>query len=415
MILIYAQSEVLREHSVGCVPFELVVSHVSTLWRDIVIGTPSMWATIFIHQFQSYQWIKLHIRRSKAYPLDVFVDHGVQSYAAGPTVSDTCLNTIVLNVDRLRYLQVVGPINDIYTTLSHFKSHAAPLLQEVVLRGQGLDWSWSNGVPQVFTGGTPLLSSLQLDGIGPRTCLVPLSAITNMSLCDISDSGLWKYEQFYAVLGSAPALAELSIHGLIVDHWGAHGNPPVYLPSLRSLWLSGKNTHVSYILLSLSTPQIEFLSLNGLTPFNYHFVFQSNSATDAPKYSTVSSLVFTRTVPLRQFSSLFPSLTNLTILHCNPHSALQELVDVQLSPCAPCSALETLTIFPLFYSGGYDGALVQFLYELVNMRIKQGCPLYRLRLDNKSWSLLLPETVEMLSGQVEVEVLTQAPTYPKMI
>ena len=50
------------------------------------------------------------------------------------------------------------------------------------------------------------------------------------------------------------------------------------------------------------------------------------------------------------------------------------------------------------------------LSSAFNARIKHGYPLLRLHLDKTSWSLLLPETAEMLNKQVDVEVLTQAPT-----
>jgi hypothetical protein len=228
-----------------------------------------------------------------------------------------------------------------------------------------------------------------------------------MSLCDIQLSGLWKYQHFLAVLSATPLLAELSIHGLLVDHWEAHVNGPVHLHSLRSLWLSGADTHVSYILYSLSLPHIEFLSLNHLTPFIYEGVFRLNPS-GTPRFPTVLSLVFAHTVSFSRFSSLLPSLTHLAILYCNSVIAFHEVFTMSTS-VTPLPDLETLTLFPLCQSNW------QTLCDLVSLRIRQGFPLRKLRLDYESWSLFPPEAAEMLNGQVEVEVLTQAPTDHEMV
>ena len=157
----------------------------------------------------------------------------------------------------------------------------------VILRG--LDRSSTSHIPQIFFGGAPLLSSLQLSGIG-RACLPPLSGVTKMSLYDIHLAGLWTYQYFRAVLSATPLLAELSIQGLVIDHWSADSYERVQLPSLRSLRLCGQETYVSYILFSLSMPHIEHLSLNAFLCFP-----------DTPTYPTISSLVFIRSIPLSRF------------------------------------------------------------------------------------------------------------------
>ncbi|KIM82282.1 hypothetical protein PILCRDRAFT_474910 [Piloderma croceum F 1598] len=385
------------------IPVEIPVSHVSTFWRDVAIDTPSLWTTVLVHPTQPSELMQIYLSRSKTYPLDVVVNHGAGGFV---DISEACLNMIISHVDRLRSLHVAGPINDIYRTLSLFHHLAAPQLKELVLRGRGLEWQPYDRAPHIFAGGAPALSSLRLNGIGLRTCLPPLSAITSMSLYDLQLSGLWKYQHFLTVLSSTPLLAELSIHGLLVDHWEAHANGPVQLHSLRSLWLSGLDTHVSHILYSLSLPHIKFLSLNHLTPSTNQGIFRLNSS-GTPRYPTVLSLVFTRTVSFTGFSSLLPSLTHLTILHCNPLIALQEVFTMSTS-VTPLPDLETLTLFPLCRSNW------QILCHLVNLRIRQGFPLRKLRLDYDSWSLFPLGPSETLNGQVEVEVLTQAPTDHEM-
>ena len=133
MIFTHAQSEIQhgkRDKSERHVPCELVVSHVSTLWRDVVTNTPSMWSNINLSGH--YELIQIYLSRSKAYPLDVLIDHEfrVQSYTEVTTISDIILDEIVLHVHRLRSLHVMGLVNDIYATLSRFRDLAAPLLRE---------------------------------------------------------------------------------------------------------------------------------------------------------------------------------------------------------------------------------------------------------------------------------------------
>jgi F-box-like len=408
MIFVSTQTEKLHGLPLGQqqlrIPIEIAVSHVSTFWRDAAIDTPSLWTKVLVHSAQPSELIQIYLTRSKTYLLDLVVNHGTNGFVY---ISDTCLNMIVSHIDRLRSLHVMGSINKIYTTLSLFHNLAAPQLKELVLRGRGLEWHPYHHTPHVFAGGAPALSSLRLDGIGLRTCMPPLSAITSMSLHDIQLSGLWKYQHFLTVLSATPLLAELSIHGLLVDHWDAQANGPVHLHSLRSLWLSGTDSHVSHILYSLSLPHIEFLSLCLPTPSPNERAFLLNS-TGAPRYPTVRSLVFTLIISPSRFPTLFPSLTHLSILHCNSLVALQQVFTVSIL-AMPLPDLETLTVFPLHQSNW------QMMCNLVNLRIRQGFPLRKLRLDYESWSLFPPESAETLNGQVEVEVLMEAPTDHEMV
>jgi hypothetical protein len=407
MIFVSTQTEKLHGLPLGQqqlrIPIEIAVSHVSTFWRDAAIDTPSLWTKVLVHSAQPSELIQIYLTRSKAYLLDVVVNHDISGFV---NISDARLNMIVSHIDRLRLVHVVGFINQIYRTLSLFHNLAAPQLKELVLQGRGLEWHPYRHTP-IFAGGAPALSSLRLNRIGLCTCIPPLSAITSMSLYDIRLSGLWTYQHFLTVLSAAPLLAELSIHGLLVDHRDAQANGPVHLHSLRSLWLSGTDSHVCYILYSLSLPHIEFLSLSLPTPSPNERVFLLNS-TGAPRYPTVRSLVFTRTISPSRFPSLLPSLTHLTILHCNPLIALQQVFTMSIS-VTPLPDLETLTLFPLHQSNW------RMMCNLVNLRIQQGFPLRKLRLDYESWSLFPPESAETLNGQVEVEVLMEAPTDHEMV
>jgi hypothetical protein len=67
---------------------------------------------------------------------------------------------------------------------------------------------------------------------------------------------------------------------------------------------------------------------------------------------------------------------------------------IRLAPylSVPWPALETLTVFQLFYSEEYNEELVEILCELTDIRIERGCPLDKARLDENSWFVLLAET-----------------------
>jgi hypothetical protein len=275
----------------------------------------------------------------------------------------------------------------IYSTLSYFELLTAPQLSELTLRGHGLDWLSIDRVRHVFRGGSPTLSSLHLSNISLRSYIPPLFTITKLSLQNIHLSRLWGYPHFHAVLTAAPLLTELSIDGLVIDHWEAQTYGPIDLPSLRLLCLSGNDIRVSYILLSISMPRVESLTLNGLTAFINHTVFQANSppAGAAARYPTIRFLAFIGGVPLHRFFE-----------------------DANPNLLTPWPQLETLTLFPLF-PNGYNAAFAQSLCDHIGFRINRGYPLRRLRLDSESWSSLQSEIREKLDVQVDVQVLTQAP------
>lgn len=61
----------------GLLPFELLVSHVCRLWRNVTLGTSSLWTSITaLHsECPLYECVVAYLERSKSHSLDIRIDY----------------------------------------------------------------------------------------------------------------------------------------------------------------------------------------------------------------------------------------------------------------------------------------------------------------------------------------------------
>jgi hypothetical protein len=386
--------------SSGLLPFEIAVSHVSSFWRAVAVGTPSLWTRLLIHPAQSPQWIQVYLSRSKSCPLDMFFYGTVEPVTPA---WNSLLKTMLLLVHRLRRLHVSGDTRFVYAMLSHYQMLAAPLLHEIFLHGSGQTHII---VPPLFTGGAPALSSMRLGDISMNSGLPPLSGITKMVLHNIASDGLWRVDRIHAVFSAAPSLVELSVHGPVVESPVMYTHARIKLQSLRSLWVSATQPE---ILILVEAPLIDFLSLSNI-PITSEWVNIATYEPVAAIYHKIQTLVCAYTVPLHFAFHLYVSVTHFMVLHCNALRILDEMVCELFGADPPWPDLDTLTLYPFFNPGANNAVLEGTLRSLVSLRIKMGCPIRKLRLDANSLALFPPDSVERLNEQVEVEALAMAPT-----
>ncbi|KAJ7144898.1 hypothetical protein C8R43DRAFT_953690 [Mycena crocata] len=300
-------------NTLGDEHFEVLVSHVSSVWRDVAINTPSLWTFIQITPAKSSQTLAMYITRAKArfflFPrlikacsLDLRFDFTQEVWVPEQSIWDA----ILPNVDQWRSLTISTGPNDamLYTTLAHLEPLRASLLEEMNILRQYHSTPISESALGPLQG---FRNSLQCFHGGPVDAIV--NAVPTPAP-----------KVFAPELGQ---LSSLSIYGEVVA-----GKRPldfeINLPHLRSLRIRGTTplgNRASDLLLAISVPYLQSLTLfdmvyTDLDPFLSGFqLFQSLRSL------TLYWPNFTMNTYIRLFGAM-PSITRLTLMDRHPEDFL---------------------------------------------------------------------------------------------
>lgn len=388
-------------------------SAVCTYWRDIALSTPDLWTSVLAHPLYSLDGLRSSLERSQDRPLDIYLDPGHHSGIAAWTIR---VMMVIAHIDRVLSLHVGGHLRHLFRTLSQLESTGAPLLAFLDLdaieqESPILDYNFAS---HIFGGGAPTLAFIQCHRLSLRACRPPMSAITKLSLRDTYRTASWNGEEIHEIIHETwESLEELSIHGQIQ----CPENTFAFLPKLRCLRLSGRlittpNDPVDQcstynLLKSIFAPELSLLSLAELRCPISSEIFETRSGISfIPKYPHLKTLVFSQGLYLCGFAPLFPTLTTLTILGCNPHAAVHELMTAvvdQITDWRP--QIQTLTLNPLFCDRKQDKRLEKDLCNLITYLLMEDTPIQRLRVDSTSWLLLSESARKEMKGKIEIELL----------
>ncbi|KAF7353764.1 F-box domain-containing protein [Mycena venus] len=113
--------------------FEVLVSHVTTVWREVATNTPSLWNVLEIAPSTSSEMLSYCISRAKACSLDLKFDFLQEIWVPDQSIWDL----ILPSVERWRSLEILV-YNEaaLYTTLAHLEPFEAPLLEEITITRQ---------------------------------------------------------------------------------------------------------------------------------------------------------------------------------------------------------------------------------------------------------------------------------------
>lgn len=377
-------------------PFELLVSHVCRLWRNVALDTPFLWTsiTVLASEYPPYERVVAYLERSKSFSLDIRIDYvprevlqlssveadnfevlltlliphlarwasiwlGVSCYHYMYTFLKTVSDPSVPPAARLQELHLVhtskwgAPILSEPKFLDHFFTlfgGSAPLLRTLVLVGVHIDWS------QGWLQSAPNLQTLHL-------------ALYDFDVCP-------SWEAFSAILRGAPALQTFKI-----NFSGPYDHPgePLLLPNLLELDLAvGSEREVILLLRKFCTPVLKTLTLGFGLDFSVDY---SDLVTQlvGPATRAIRS-------PIEQPCSLLRSLETLSIqgLFCSTdcvEELYRELVNLKVfklpmliaSPWmfvrllfprkAPATVVSLPSLEELFVSGVATHHIVQLVAE----------------------------------------------------
>ncbi|KAF7359167.1 hypothetical protein MSAN_01258400 [Mycena sanguinolenta] len=248
--------------------FEILASHITTVWREVAITTPSLWNILEIEPNRSSQMLAAYLTRAKACNLQVRFNFLQEVWVPDQSVWDL----ILPSVERWHSLEIsVYDEAALYTTIAHLEPLRASLLEEIIIsRPRSSDVhppiAYTHGLGfrnsgLFFHAGAPRLHKLHLEYY--LSSWPPLVHLTTLYLHNLPRSMRPSWNRFRDLLVSSSQLSHLSIHGDVVS-----GKPPpnvdIQIPSLRCLRIRGTDTlgsRASDLLLAISMPHLTSLTL----------------------------------------------------------------------------------------------------------------------------------------------------------
>lgn len=388
------------------IPFEVVVSHVSSHWRGVILTTPFLWTSIDVYSIPSLVWTQIYLERSKKCPVDVRLDlhHIEKRYNRHSTLLvKNILDVIVPHIDRWRCLLIFTLLEKTaYNILSHFYHLAAPVLQRLTVNvdvGASLDDAHFDS--SIFSS-APRLHFVRSEAL--RCCWLPLSGLTTLHLQRSFHIAPLGYNQLLEIITTPHSLANLSIHGTIDSlDWPIHDSPAFEMNSLRSLQFVGNSTCVSKFLLSVSAPQLHSLWFE-CSPYENFLLLRESPQTTLGliKFPALRYLTFQR-CDYNYLSRVFPYVSHLHVSYC---STFLQLISFEGTLTGETTShwphLHTVAIRTL-----HDAHHVQTsatISRLVSSRINAGRPIYKLLLDRDLLTIL--EGVAFLRENIQMELLS---------
>jgi hypothetical protein len=382
-----SEDESVSEDSSPCVPFEILMTHVSFHFREIAIATHLLWTSIDVTSARSIEEIEAYIVRSDGCALSVRVEPGDRPSTARAMAN---FNLILLHCDRYHQLTIDSiqeSIDD--PVIRCFSEWEAPLLERLSISVDEVEGLVSMGPgSKLIKGGAPMLSFVRLRGLALSLFNPPLSNVTTLHLDQTSPLPI-QYTTFCQMITASPALKNLSIYGDIISGtiWPGVINP-VDLPSLRSLRMCGiGGTIYSGLLLGINAPGLESLVLKDVQEYDLDRFWASPNAYKFPllRHLSFNDFEVSSHVYANVFR-VFPFVTTFTTTCSTRTPRILRLLAESNMGKPSVLPWPMLHILSFLLDLGDD----QLIKDVIQARSDAGCPLERLRVGTSHSLSLLP-------------------------
>ena len=393
-------------------PFEVVLSHVSSSWRSYALAMRVLWRKIDIYSIRSLDRLTHYLQRSGTqlsldiyidlYKEDRFISFGFQRKRE---MVQLIANAVLPHIHRARSLFIFACYEHTsIMLLSNFINSSAPELKTLRMAFGHLSTTGVRGPGiRVFNSGLPQLTFLETD---LPDCLPPLALqnLTTLHLHSLSDSLNLSYRSFVAMITAPPYLSHLSLQGsmdiISTSDSPSHSSWPGFVMShLKSLRVQDGGMFALRILLLMFAPNLESLWLD-YSFSNFGHLFDAPHVTQpnrfpALKYLTIPTYGFSR---YNNISRVFPTITHLHLPHANFYRD-DRLADFLLGHWR---YLHTLIVDMIreSQSSGFHGAL----RHILPYRRNAGYPIKKLLVDEDLFRALKKEGSDIL-GEVDIELL----------
>ena len=380
----------LEQHLSGSFPF--VLGKVSRYWRQVAYGAPTLWSNVDISLRRDLGGLQVYLGRSKDSPIDLNITFA-------PTLRQRGVSTLIgilqPHYRRCRSIRLKSEASFKFTTeissiLDSMCTGHYPMLQHICV--EGLEIDGPDLQPFAVVAGAVNLTTVCLRGLGLSNCRPPLTAVTQLHLAVSNDPIL--YADFSNMLRSCRALVTLCVYDDFICEWpdlrDTHD-----MPFLRYMRIFGNMLEVSELLLSISAPDLEELTIapivqNDLTKLR-------RETCNAPRFPALKSLAL---APAHGKVLGFGAVIDANV--CFPGIKLLILPNYDgLSFAKSFNTTDSRPLWPEL-----DGLAVRnisdqgLLFKFVEDRQRLGVPLRSLSLDPLSMSRMT--RMEWLKEQLSV-------------
>ncbi|KAJ6577421.1 hypothetical protein B0H19DRAFT_914518, partial [Mycena capillaripes] len=383
-------------------PFEILVSHVSSMFRVVATETPLLWTSIVV-KVRPRQLLAKKVLEWKLARVRVYLARSMSCLFSssfdivGPFQVYQILDLISAHAARWLRLSIsiknppaAAATLEIWQALHSLR---APALEHVSIWLSKLSTgnyhlSDTDCTPLIFRGGAPSLKFVRLSGMALGCLQPPLGLVETLHLSGYE----LRHASFRTMLDSIPNLLHLSLHRMHIIN-RPPDRAPILLPHLRSLRVCGsledESTNPHRIFRTFHVPVLESLVLKDLDAF------------DEQVFPTVHTLTlhgcpFSAGEMLRMLRA-FPALTTFRL-----DESLPDILDLLGMPDGASGQpswpkLQTLAVTEM------APADVGLLCDMISRRQTLGTPLLRVFLDRRSRVVLRKkERLEWLQKTLEV-------------
>ena len=308
------------------IPFEVVLSHVSGRWRDIVISMPELWKKIHIYSPKSLKWAPSYLQRSGSYfDLDIDIYNWEKSHQTSGrqliTLIQALADEFLPHFHRVRNVFAICFSEAACQLILHriLRVATAPNLQQLQIKFDQhtpLTFPLPEGF-KILEQSTPQLKFLGFEQGDYLPVPNSLRNLTTLHLHRLDHALHLTYPQLVEALTAPHTLLYLSLEGdLNFLTWPLHLVAPEFqLNHLQGLRFSENGMMAVRMLLSMSAPKLESIWLD-CSYDNFDFLFDAPQMAGIQGHSKFPKLRYL-TLPISnlilmvKFATIFPSITHL--------------------------------------------------------------------------------------------------------
>ncbi|KAF8499382.1 hypothetical protein JB92DRAFT_2981994 [Gautieria morchelliformis] len=390
-------------------PFEIVVSHVSRRWRNVALKTPRLWSYIFLDPCTSrMELLDICLEISSEQLLDIRVR--IPVYPKGNPQRQEFfraqfrrqLTTLIPHAARWRHLSIT-PQNHFIEDLSLLTDVCAPALESlsVGIKDAFDIMNVTHSVP-FFTGGAPVLSSVELYGYCIKLFRLPLASVTSLTLhgCTLSQ------EEAHVLFSPLHCLTHLYLQADQIHYTNL---PPIKLPSVISLYVFLTYRDAIGVLNSLDIPAVKTFTVFQNSNADI-FAFVASLHQTYPSLRALqllgTSCGVSPVTPMLDFIAPFPNIEEVSFDYEFP---LVHALNAEFTEGPPWPHLHTMAVtapkprwtrWPVTVP---KPGLMLSIIELIDRRIASGYAISHLIISDNVTRQIGMKELQQLRGRVVLE------------
>lgn len=372
----------------------LVLSHITKHFRDVALGTPSLWTQIELRvgRYSDLVRADAFLQRSINRLLDVHLYFEEHPSDLSDSVSDpTCsLRMVFPHIHRWHELHLIGSGSlashtPLAACLYRLRSAEAPnllLLRIDLANSDVVTLEFRKDV--LFGAGAPRLSSIQLCGVAPQRCLPPLASARHLKLQELTPEGGHYFEPF-STLRNLPYLTHLNIDDSFCLDWSSRAT--IHFPALLTLAICVEDDDelIPGILTALTAPLLQTLILEEVVQVDLQNLFATLDLSQPPKFPSLRSLTMAKqsghfSMELwDQLTIFLPRVTSFTLVYLRGHMGGSSMAELGHLALTGWPRLHTFTLYDAKPSTERTRLIAPMLLQFLGNRQKLGYPIMELQ------------------------------------